>query len=347
MADTEFLNGEDYSSKDFVSVLYLMAVVAILHKIVDKIVLFPMSKYFLKAPVGKGKTVIDYYNSPKFKIASAKFVACGWKFICYGTLFLVGIFSLWLDNYINALSEGSTDFRKGWLFAGQGPNSNFIVHPKLRMRSIKIPDALGLFPDSWALLFNLSMAPLINFEVLPTFWASKAVSDTLTSPILFHYQLGLAYYGYSLFMEIFDMDGPKQKDKMEMIIHHIVTIFLIGYSWHFKLFRIGCAVFALHDLSDPFMESAKFFLYTGREILANIFFLKFATVFIASRCYVFPQWFVYPTAKFAYENDGKFTSAAVGLSILQLLHIFWASLIIKMIVQSLSGGVKGDIRDEE
>ena len=46
-----------------------------------------------------------------------------------------------------------------------------------------------------------------------------------------------------------------------MIIHHIVTILLIYFSWACNFVRVGSLVIVVHDLADPWLSvSTKAFL---------------------------------------------------------------------------------------
>jgi ceramide synthetase len=74
------------------------------------------------------------------------------------------------------------------------------------------------------------------------------------------YQVGFGSYAYatiSVFVE------PRQKDFAMMVAHHLVTLFLISSSYFHGFFRVGAPILLLHDMSDPFMELAKMFLYSG------------------------------------------------------------------------------------
>ena len=84
--------------------------------------------------------------------------------------------------------------------------------------------------------------------------------QSLSAPIKLYYQIGLASYIYasiSVFIQ------PKQKDFYIMLVHHVTTLFLIYTSLLSGLHRIGSVILVLHEISDPFMEVAKLFLYSG------------------------------------------------------------------------------------
>ena len=39
-----------------------------------------------------------------------------------------------------------------------------------------------------------------------------------------------------------------------MVVHHIVTVLLLVFSYNTGFFRIGCVIILLHDLADIFLE---------------------------------------------------------------------------------------------
>ena len=43
------------------------------------------------------------------------------------------------------------------------------------------------------------------------------------------------------------------QDKKEMILHHLVTILLIYFSWACNFVRVGTLVLVVHDIADPWM----------------------------------------------------------------------------------------------
>lgn len=49
----------------------------------------------------------------------------------------------------------------------------------------------------------------------------------------------------------------RRKDFLEMSLHHIFTILLLTLSFSASHLRVGAVVFVLHNLADPFLQSAK------------------------------------------------------------------------------------------
>ena len=215
--------------------------------------------------------------------------------------------------------------------------------------------------------FNLWPATRIrgdSMPVQPTFSYGARLLNMLgfsgepsaASPIMFHYQLSAAFYIYSSILLAFDLEGPKQKDKYQMLTHHAITLFLIAFSWYFQLARVGAIILVIHDFADPFMELAKMSLYSGRQLMANLWFAAFSLSFLVTRWILLPFVVIYPCFHYVATDDGWQKAQLLpgwwlplaGLCGLQALHLFWGSLLIKMVIETLvNGDVGDDIRDEE
>nr|KJB79305.1 hypothetical protein B456_013G043800 [Gossypium raimondii] len=91
----------------------------------------------------------------------------------------------------------------------------------------------------------------------------------------------------------------RRKDFAVMMSHHVITVILIGYSYITSFFRIGSIILALHDASDVFLEAAKVFKYSERELGASVCFGLFAISWLLLRLIFFPFW-VIKTSRFAF-----------------------------------------------
>lgn len=100
-------------------------------------------------------------------------------------------------------------------------------------------------------------------------------------------------YGQSLFNLVYLPFEPiKLKDFKVYTVHHMVTLFLVHFSYMYGFHRIGCAILLVHDVADPFMEVAKCALYKGYEGVANVMFGLFVLVFIMTRNIIYPFYIV-------------------------------------------------------
>lgn len=106
------------------------------------------------------------------------------------------------------------------------------------------------------------------------------------------YLMETSYYFYTLFAMFYE---PRMKDRNQMVIHHIFTLFLLLTSYHYNGVKYGASIIVLHDLSDPLMEAAKLFNYVGNEMGANIFFVLFALSFFYLRLWIYPSQIILAT----------------------------------------------------
>lgn len=197
-----------------------------------------------------------------------------------------------------------------------------------------------LWKEDWA------VEPRLYFENWPN-W-------DMGSWIRIYYAIGFGNYAYA---SISVFSDPKQSDFFAMLVHHVSTMLVIAVSYSIKMTRVGAVILLLHDCSDPFMEIAKCFLYCKRQNIADFLFLCFAAVFMYTRNYLFPVYVIASIPKHAHHEDGSVMPygrsdlhyiCLACLCVLEVLHIYWAFLIIKMIIKAVvDKRVEGDIRDED
>ncbi|XP_020833814.1 ceramide synthase 4-like isoform X2 [Phascolarctos cinereus] len=186
----------------------------------------------------------------------------------------------------------------------------------------------------------------------PWFWEprlcwEKYPKHPLQPAIYWWFLLEIVFYLSLLLTLFFDV---KRKDFKEQIIHHFVAITLIFCSYSANFLRIGALVLLLHDVSDVLLEAGKMFNYAKWKYSCDITFLVFALVFFVSRLIFFPTKVIYTT----YHYSRLYFQLYFGfyffnglLMILQILHIFWFSLICRMLFQFiLARGVQNDIRSD-
>jgi len=158
----------------------------------------------------------------------------------------------------------------------------------------------------------------------------------------------------------------KRKDNAEMLLHHFATISLMLFSYYFDLTRIGMCVLMIHDVNDLLLESAKVFVYSDNETVANILFGTFAVVWFIVRWGFYSHNILYSVYTHAWNEivqlsieKGSYLGVMPStwirlwfiffgfLLLLLVLHIYWGILIVKMVAKALSdGNVEKDIRSD-
>ncbi|XP_010107940.2 LAG1 longevity assurance homolog 2 [Morus notabilis] len=176
----------------------------------------------------------------------------------------------------------------------------------------------------------------------------------LKLPLKLFYMCQCGFYIYSIAALL--AWETRRKDFAVMMSHHIITVILIGYSYLTRFFRIGSIVLALHDASDVFMEAAKVFKYSEKELAASVFFGCFAFSWLVLRLIFFPFWVIksssYHLCEFMPPSEAfyRFTYYVFNTMLLMLLvfHIYWWVLICSMIRRQLKnrGKVGEDIRSD-
>ncbi|CAK9210723.1 unnamed protein product [Sphagnum troendelagicum] len=148
----------------------------------------------------------------------------------------------------------------------------------------------------------------------------------------------------------------RRKDFGVMMTHHIITIFLITYSYADGLTRAGAATLLLHDISDIFMELAKLFKYSRNELGASISFSLFVVSWFVLRLIIFPLWVIWSISVEAIDyidmnKRSDFTQYYIMntlLIMLLILHVYWWLLIWRMLMKLLQnwGKVGDDVRSD-
>eukprot|EP00064_Thunnus_orientalis_P018892 superscaffoldBa00004507_g19000 len=221
-----------------------------------------------------------------------------------------------------------------------------------RRRNQDRPSKLKKFREaSWRFTFYLlaffaGLAALID---KPWLYDMKQMwEDFPKMPLLpsqyWYYMIELGFYLSLVFSVASDI---KRKDFKEQIVHHVATIFLISFSWLVNYIRGGTLIMLVHDASDYLMESAKMFNYAGWRRTCNFIFTLFAAVFIITRLIILPFWIMHTTWVYPLTLYPPFFGFYFfnGLMLVLLaLHIFWAGLILRMVIKFLPGN---DIVEDE
>jgi hypothetical protein len=151
---------------------------------------------------------------------------------------------------------------------------------------------------------------------------------TETSDDLISIQLG--WYIYNLVLD---------RNKMDMLSHHITAISLLIYTRYVFLDNFGLAICLVHDISDPFLHVAKLFNYSEKySMVRDGIFGLFAIIFLVTRLYIFPYMV------WSYIDLFGFTTGTLGLFLLQILHVYWSWLIIKVVSKVITGS---EVKDDD
>uniref|UniRef100_A0A8C6LVP3 Ceramide synthase 3 n=1 Tax=Nothobranchius furzeri TaxID=105023 RepID=A0A8C6LVP3_NOTFU len=162
-----------------------------------------------------------------------------------------------------------------------------------------------------------------------------------------YYFLEMGFYLSLLLSLAFDV---KRKDFQEQVIHHVATLTLLSFSWVSNYIRVGTLVMMLHDSSDILLEGAKVFNYAKWHQTANTMFVVFTALFMVTRLVIFPFWIIHCTWVYPMEKCSPFFGYYffnMLLLVLQILHVYWSFLILRMFYRLVFTKLEGDLRSDE
>ena len=255
-----------------------------------------------------------------------KFIEALWRFLFYSIIFFYGIDTLILSCY-------------------KRTGADLLAHE----------ECFVFFPNDGYPPKHLPAGWTMNCWIGWPLYGN--VNTPLTStPLYCYYIMGLGIYIHQL-MHQFSPINIRHKDFLEMTLHHVSTILLVTFSFLSNWTRIGVIIFLLHDVADVILEFSKLLFYHAHvhiffQRATDVMFGVFTLTFFGTRLVFLPFVVLVSTIKeaagiFGWENQAMFGLNSL-LIILQILHIYWFCLIVRMIFRLLkTGKVEGDIRSED
>ena len=207
--------------------------------------------------------------------------------------------------------------------------------------------------SAYAIFF--SKYPLMNNP--NNMWADFVGVSTEVAPDVFCiYILQCGYYVHCVYANIW-LDVHRS-DFWALMLHHVVTLSLISFSYASRYHNVGIIVVALHDICDVFIELAKCGLYLqvlgGKkywlpEFISSVGFVIFTVLWIWLRMYWFQTKVLMGTAvaSMQYDMDGEFYLIFnVLLLILYGLNCYWFFFILLILYDVIGGSPLADKREE-
>jgi len=171
------------------------------------------------------------------------------------------------------------------------------------------------------------------------------------------YLLQFSYWLQQFLILVLRLEKPR-KDFRELVIHHIVTLWLIGWSYLINLTPIGNAVFITMDVSDIFLALAKTLNYLKLEKISVVAFVWFIGVWTYGRHYLnlyilssvyyefdlVPQWAQrWSPVEGVWLAPWMKWQVFAPLVLLQLVNLFWYFLIWRILIRAVT---QSDLADE-
>ncbi|KAK5167791.1 sphingosine N-acyltransferase lag1 [Saxophila tyrrhenica] len=184
-----------------------------------------------------------------------------------------------------------------------------------------------------------------------------------------YYLLQASYWAQQGLVLMLQLEKPR-KDFRELVLHHIITLALIGLSYRFHFTYMGVAVYITHDISDFFLATSKILNYLDAWITPP-YFVTFMAIWAYLRHFINLR-ILYSLSPYAlpflttppneFATVGPFTlnwetqqykcwiSQAITfalLAALQAVNAFWFFLIVRILVRIVWKGVVKDERSDD
>lgn len=172
-------------------------------------------------------------------------------------------------------------------------------------------------------------------------WHNFPSGHQLNSKMYWYYMIEMAFYVATTATQFFDV---RRKDFWEMFVHHIMTILLMFGSYSMNYTKIGCVILIVHDSADFYLEFAKMGKYANHTATTNIGFLLFTLAFFVSRLLILPFWVIPTIWEEGLRGHGVLSVIYFlfcALLVLQVLHFYWFSHIVRVLYSTLTIGEVG------
>ncbi|WRT68271.1 uncharacterized protein IL334_005247 [Kwoniella shivajii] len=245
-----------------------------------------------------------------------------------------------------------------------------ILRPMAIALGIKGGKIMRFLEQGYAVFYFsiLGTLGIIVMRGLPTWWYKTEYfwlgypHKQMTWELKTYYLIQAAYWVQQTILLAAKIEKPR-KDFKELVAHHIVTLWLIGWSYNVYLTFIGVSVFVTMDVSDVFLALAKCVNYVS-EWASPPFFAFFVGVWTYFRHYlniwilwsVWAEWDLMPEdqrSRFAPLEDQWLVwwmrwQVFVPIFFLQLINLFWYFLIWRILIKAVVGqDLKDDRSDDE
>ncbi|KAH9482972.1 Sphingosine N-acyltransferase lag1 [Psilocybe cubensis] len=169
----------------------------------------------------------------------------------------------------------------------------------------------------------------------------------IAAPVKIYYLTQNAFYLHQIL--VINAEA-RRKDHIQMMSHHIITIFLMVGSYFCDFTRVGCVIMVLMDCCDIFLPLAKMIRYLEiSQLLCDMTFGVFMISWLITRHILF-NFVIYSTIyvgpqhlQWLWDQDGGhyvtknvYGVFCVLLVALELIQVGWFWLICKVVWRVLT-----------
>ncbi|KAG9266937.1 ceramide synthase 1 [Astyanax mexicanus] len=227
----------------------------------------------------------------------------------------------------------------------------------------KLPESawkLVFYTMSWSYSsYLLFFSSYTFFQDPPSVFYDWKSGMSVPTDIAIAYLIQGSFYGHSIYATVY-MDAWR-KDSKVMVLHHIITLALITFSYAFRYHNIGVLVLFLHDINDIQLEFTKLNVYFKtrggsyyliNDILSNMGSVSFSITWFWFRLYWFPLKVLYASCISSQQtvpNIPFYLFFNTLLIALLIMNIYWFLFIVMFVVKVLTGQMKevSDVREYE
>lgn len=181
--------------------------------------------------------------------------------------------------------------------------------------------------------FIMKDAPWVPWQLGGSGNIKLVWQDRSTSPdVKWLYMVMMGYYLSELIVTFKETNRP---DFLEMLLHHFVTVSLVGLSFVCDFMRLGSLVILTHGVTDVSIYASKLFVDTPYTSLIMATYGSLVVSFFYFRLYVFPfcilksSWVDAKKHLSPLETEVAWPFFNGFLSILYLLHVYWYCLVLR------------------
>jgi len=175
-----------------------------------------------------------------------------------------------------------------------------------------------------------------------------------------YYLIQSAYWLQQFLVLALRLEKPRS-DFTELVIHHLVTLWLIGWSYLVNLTLIGNAIFVSMDIPDAFLALSKLLNYMDLYI-SNVSFAIFVVVWSYFRHYLnliiikstWSEFHLMPDASKQWKPEAGVWMAwwmqyqvLVPIVLLQMVNLFWYALILRIFYRAIFQSTLVDERSDD
>ncbi|XP_062888417.1 ceramide synthase 1 [Mobula hypostoma] len=254
----------------------------------------------------------------------------------------------------------------GWTLLRKAA-SRYLFQPLAHWWDLQPRDVAKMPESAWKLIFYtaswsystylLFLTDYPFFHDPPSVFYDWRASNDVPKDIAIAYLVQCSFYGHAIYATIY-MDAWR-KDSVVMLIHHVITLALIAFSYAFRYHNIGILVLFLHDINDILLEFTKLNVYLKNragvyhrlnDVASNIGCCTFAVSWFWFRLYWFPLKVLYATCYSSLQsvpNIPFYFFFNILLFALTLMNIYWFLYIMLLVVKVLTGQVSevNDVRE--